>query len=280
LRRLFENKVFIISLVVILLFVLAALTANENGKLNVFRNAFSVPLNPLQRGIKSVGDSIKGTINFFRDARTSQQENAELKKKLQEAERDLEKVYRLEKENEDLKKLLSFKDQFIQELVGCNVTSKDAGNWFEIFTIDRGSKDGIAVNDPVINANGLVGRVSRVDLLSSKVVSIIDTESSVSARLSKSRDLVILKGDAQLRMDGLCRLDYIPPDVEVSVGDKVETSGMSSLYPKGIIIGEIIQVIKNEGQYDYYAIVKPAVDFRRLEEIAVIKMIQEVSEEQ
>lgn len=279
-RRLFENKVFIISLVVILLFVLAALTANENGKLNVFRNAFSVPLNPLQRGIKSVGDSIKGTINFFRDARTSQQENAELKKKLQEAERDLEKVYRLEKENEDLKKLLSFKDQFIQELVGCNVTSKDAGNWFEIFTIDRGSKDGIAVNDPVINANGLVGRVSRVDLLSSKVVSIIDTESSVSARLSKSRDLVILKGDAQLRMDGLCRLDYIPPDVEVSVGDKVETSGMSSLYPKGIIIGEIIQVIKNEGQYDYYAIVKPAVDFRRLEEIAVIKMIQEVSEEQ
>ena len=274
-RRLFENKVFIISLVVILLFVLAALTANENGKLNVFRNAFSVPLNPLQRGIKSVGDSIKGTINFFRDARTSQQENAELKKRLQEAERDLEKVYRLEKENEDYKKLLSFKDQFIQELVGCNVTSKDAGNWFEIFTIDRGSKDGIAVNDPVINANGLVGRVSRVDLLSSKVISIIDTESSVSARLSKSRDLVILKGDAQLRMDGLCRLDYIPPDVEVSVGDKVETSGMSSLYPKGIIIGEIIQVIKNEGQYDYYAIVKPAVDFRRLEEVAVIKMIQE-----
>ena len=274
-RRLFENKVFIISLVVISLFVLAALTAKENGKLNVFRNVFSVPLNPLQRGIKSVGDSIKGTINFFRDARTSQQENAELKKRLQEAERDLEKVYRLEKENEDYKKLLSFKDQFIQELVGCNVTSKDVGNWFEIFTIDRGSKDGIAVNDPVINANGLVGRVSRVDLLSSKVISIIDTESSVSARLSKSRDLVILKGDAQLRMDGLCRLDYIPPDVEVSVGDKVETSGMSSLYPKGIIIGEIIQVIKNEGQYDYYAIVKPAVDFRRLEEIAVIKMIQE-----
>jgi len=96
LRRLFENKVFIISLVVISLFVLAALTAKENGKLNVFRNVFSVPLNPLQRGIKSVGDSIKGTINFFRDARTSQQENAELKKRLQEAERDLEKVYRLE----------------------------------------------------------------------------------------------------------------------------------------------------------------------------------------
>lgn len=279
-RRLFENKVFIISLVVVILFILAALTAGEDSKLNVVRNVLSVPLNPLQKGIQVVGDKIKDSINFFREVRTAREKNVELEKKLQEAERELEKVYRLEKENENLKSLLSFKEQFTQELVGCDITSKDSGNWFEIFTINRGSKDGIAVNDPVINANGLVGRVSRVDLLSSKVVSIIDTESSVSARLSKSRDLVILKGDAQLRMEGLCRLDYIPPDVEVSVGDKVETSGMSSLYPKGIIIGEIIQVIKNEGQYDYYAIVKPAVDFRRLEEVAVIKMTGGAEEDQ
>lgn len=271
-RRIFESKVFIISMVVVLLFVLAALTAGESSKFNVVRNVLSVPLNPLQRGIKAVGSKIKDSINFFRDVRTAREENAELIKKLMEAERELEKVYRLENENENLKNLLSFKEQFTQEMIGCNITSKDAGNWFEIFTIDRGSKDGIAINDPVINANGLVGRVSRVDLLSSKVVSIIDTESSVSARLSKSRDLVILKGDAQLRIEGLCRLDYIPPDVEVTVGDKVETSGMSSLYPKGIIIGEITRIIKNEGQFDYYAIVKPAVDFRRLEEVAVIKM--------
>ena len=161
-------------------------------------------------------------------------------------ESELDKVYRLQKENENLKKLLSFKEQFTQETVGCNIISKDSGILFEIFTIDRGSKDGISVNDPVLNADGLVGRVSRVDLLSSKVVSIIDTESSVSARLSKSRDLVILRGDAELRTEGLCRLDYVPPDVEISVGDKVETSGMSSLYPKGVIIGEIVQVIKNE----------------------------------
>jgi rod shape-determining protein MreC len=280
LRRLFENKVFVISLVIVLLFVLAALTAGEDSKLNAVRNILSVPLNPLQKGINAVGDKIKDTVNFFKDAKTAIDENIELEKKLQEAQRELEKVHMVEKENENLKRLLSFKEQFTQEMVGCNVISKDSGNWFEIFTIDRGSKDGIAVNDPVINSNGLIGRVSRVDLLSSKVVSIIDTESSVSARLSKSRDLVILKGDAQLRMEGLCRLDYIPPGIQVSVGEKVETSGMSSLYPKGIIIGEVIQIIKNEGQYDYYAIVKPAVDFQRLEEVAVIKLTREGDGEQ
>lgn len=271
-RRIFGNKVFIISLVVILLLTLAALTAGEDSKLNAVRNILSVPLSPLQKGIGTVADKIKDSVNFFREVRTAREENAELRKKVQQMEHELDMVYRLQKENENLKKLLSFKEQFTQETAGCNIIAKDSGNLFESFTIDRGSRDGISVNDPVIDANGLVGRVSRVDLLSSKVVSIIDTESSVSARLSRSRDLVILRGDAQLSTEGLCRLDYIPPDVEVSVGDKVETSGMSSLYPKGIIIGEIIKVVKNEGQFDYYAIVKPAVDFRRLEEVVVIKV--------
>lgn len=271
-RRVFGKKILIVSLVIILVLVLAALTATENSKFNAVRNILSVPLTPLQKGIGTVADKIRDSINFFREARTAREENQELKKQIQQMEQELENVYRLQKENENLRKLLSFKEQFTYDTVGCNIIAKDSGNLFETFTIDRGSKDGISVNDPVINANGLVGRVARVDLLSSKVVSIIDTESSVSARLSKSRDLVILRGDAKLRTEGLCRLDYIPPDVEVSVGDKVETSGMSSLYPKGIIIGEIVQVVKNEGQFDYYAIVKPAVDFRRLEEVVVIKV--------
>ncbi|AGI38417.1 MreC [Thermoclostridium stercorarium subsp. stercorarium DSM 8532] len=255
-----------------LIFVLAALTAGENSRMNVVRNVLTVPLSPLQKGIVGVSNWVKDSINFFREVRTAREENKELKKKLQQMEQELENVYRLQKENENLRKLLDFKEQFTQEIVGCNIIAKDSGNLFETFTIDRGSRDGISVNDPVINANGLVGRVAKVDLFTSKVVSIIDTESSVSARLSKSRDLVILRGDSQLRTQGLCRLDYIPPDVEVAVGDTVETSGLSSIYPKGIIIGEIVQIVKNEGQFDYYAIVKPAVDFRRLEEVVVIKV--------
>ena len=109
-RRLFENKVFIISLVVVILFILAALTAGEDSKLNVVRNVLSVPLNPLQKGIQVVGDKIKDSINFFREVRTAREKNVELEKKLQEAERELEKVYRLEKENENLKSLLSLKN--------------------------------------------------------------------------------------------------------------------------------------------------------------------------
>lgn len=271
-RRFFGNKIFIIILVIVFLLILVVFTAGENSKLSVVRNVLTVPLKPLQKAINGIGTGIKDTIRFFQEARTAASENEELRKRIEEMERELEEVYRLKKENEELKNILSFKEQFTQEMVGCNVISKDAGNWFETFTIDRGSTDGIHVNDPVLNSRGLVGRVSKVDLLSSRVVSIIDPESSVSARLSESRDQVIVKGDAQLRVKGLCRLDYIPPDVEVKVGDKVETSGMSSMYPKGIVIGEIVEVVKDEGQFDYYAIIKPSVDFRRLEEVTVIKV--------
>jgi len=157
------------------------------------------------------------------------------------------------------------------EPVGCTIIAKDPGNWFEVFTINRGSKDGIEINAPVITAYGLVGRVSQVDLFTSKVTSIIDMDSTVAARVSRSRDILIVRGDAALRNSGLCRMDYISPEVDIMPGDIIETSGLGGIYPKGIIIGQVKEVIRNEGQYDSYAIITPVVDFKRLEEVIVLK---------
>ena len=159
-------------------------------------------------------------MNFFREIRTAREENQELKKKIEQMEQELEK-YTGEKENEDLRKILSFKEQFTQETVGCNIIAKDSGNLFETFTINRGSRDGISVNDPVINANGLVGRVSRVDLFTSKVVSIIDTESSVSARLSRTRDLVILRAIPSSGWKACAAWTIYPPTWRFRSGTKV-----------------------------------------------------------
>jgi TatD DNase family protein len=87
LRRLFGNKLFIISVVLVLLFVLAAMTAGENSRLNVIRNVISVPLKPLQTGINAIGGKIKDTVHFFKDIRTARAENAELKIKIREMSR-------------------------------------------------------------------------------------------------------------------------------------------------------------------------------------------------
>lgn len=271
-RRFFTSKIFIISLIVVLLLVLAAVSHNEKSRVNIISNIISIPAVPMQKAVFFIDEKITSFISYFEDVKAIREENEQLKQKLSQLEQDVRDIERLRKENKELRDALNFKDQYEEyEFMGANIIAKDPGNWFDVFTIDRGSKDGIEENSPVITAYGLVGRVSKIDAFTSKVISIIDMDSNVSARLSKSRDLIVVRGDMELRNKGLCRADYIPPDVDVLPGDTVETSGIGGIFPKGIIIGKVVKVVQNEGQYDSYAIIEPVVDFKRLEDVIVLK---------
>lgn len=257
---------------VVLLLTLAVLSYSEESKATVIGNIISVPAAPIQSAIAFLSDKVRSFFDFFRDVKQTKEINEELSRKVNELEQELLVMERLQKENDELRDAFNFKSQFEDyDMVGSSIIAKDPGNWFDVFTIDRGSKDLLTIDSPVITAYGLVGRVSRTDLITSKVVSIIDLDSTVSARLSKSRDTVVVRGDINLLTQGLCRADYIPPDAQVSPGDTVETSGLGGIYPKGIIIGKIEKVVKNEGQYDSYAIIRPVVDFKRLEDVFVLK---------
>jgi len=83
--------------------------------------------------------------------------------------------------------------------------------------------------------------------------------------------LVFVKGDLQLKNQGLCRLDNIFPDMDIAVGDTIETSGLGGIYPKGIIIGKVKEVRRKTNDLNRYAIIEPAVDFKRLEEVFVLE---------
>lgn len=275
-RRILTNKIFILVLIVILLLALAAVSYSEKSGVNIIGNIISVPAAPLQRAFSFVSEKVGDFFDYFEDVKKTQTENEELLKRISELEQQILDIEKLEKENKMLKDALNFKDQYDEyDFIGSSIIAKDPGNWFEVFTINRGSKDKILPDSPVITAYGLVGRVSKVDLLSSRVVSIIDMDSTISARLSKTRDLIVVRGDVELKSKGLCRADYIPPNADVMPGDTVETSGLGGIYPKGIIIGKIVSVISNEGQYDSYAIIEPVVDFKRLEDVIVLKKKQQ-----
>lgn len=271
-RRLLKSKAFIIALVVVIILALAAASASEGSRIKAVGNIISVPIAPLQSVISFMSKQIAGIFDYFKDVKATKAENEELMQRISELEKENRELERLQRENKELRDALNFLDQMESfEPIGCTIIAKDPGNWFEVFTINRGSKDGIEINSPVITAYGLVGRVSEVDLFTSKVVSIIDMDSTVAARVSSSRDVVIVRGDASLRNSGLCRMDYISPDMDVMPGDIIETSGLGGIYPKGIIIGQVKEVIRNEGQFDAYAIINPVVDFKRLEEVIVLK---------
>ena len=272
--RLFQNKFFLMAAITLAVLVVMGISAKQDSGVNRVGNLVSIPLSPIQKFLSSAGQKIEAGLSFFKDINAIKEENEYLKIKINELEKERRELLEYREKIEELKKALNLKDRFDDyELIGANVIAKDPGNWFNIFKIDIGSKDGIMCDFPVLTAaNGLVGRVMTADYTSSKIITIIDADSIVSGWISKAGGgPVRVKGDIALKDEGLCRMDYIPTDVNVEVGDIVETSGLGGIYPKGIVIGEVKEVRKTSGDLNRYAIIKPVVDFKRLGEVFVLK---------
>lgn len=270
--RLFKNKIFLIVFITIVTLVVIGLSSIQNNKINYLGDIFSTILSPFQRFINYSDKKINDFFAHFEEVGKLREENEILKRTVTELVYENEKLIDLKIKNEELRKALDIKDQYSSmDMVGANIIAKDMGNWFDIFTIDRGTKDGISNDYPIVTSSGLVGRVMQTDLFTSKVISIIDEDSSISARLSKTSDIVVIKGDRKLKDQGLCIMNYIPADVDISAGDRVETSGMGGIYPKGILIGKVKEVRQRTNELDRYAIIEPVVDFKRLEEVFILK---------
>lgn len=270
--RLFRNKVF--WLVIITTFCLAAfsVTSKSRDKLTFYENATSYIYVPIQKGLSYVSYNIQGLLTYFNDAKSLSAENKVLKDRIARLEEENRKLQGLEEENKRLQEILGIKGSFEEyDMVTSRIIAKEAGNWFNIFTIDKGTKDGITANMTVMTPRGLVGYTISSTPNSSKVMAVIDSESYVSARLSKSRDLVGVRGDLALKESGLVRMVYIPAGVEVSPGDTIETSGMGGVFPAGILIGKVKSMDNDKPQLMRSAVVQPNVDFKRLEEVVVLK---------
>jgi rod shape-determining protein MreC len=273
-----KNKVFLLILATLVLLVVMGISSNAGSKVNWIGNVISVPLSPVQNFFSYVGQKIDDGLGFFKDISAVKEENERLKARVSELEQENRELAASREENLELREALNLKgifDNYV--MIGGNVIAKDAGNWFNIFKIDVGIKDGVSIGDgveyPVLNASkGLVGRILTTDLTSSKVISLIDEDSAVSGWIAKpGGGHVIVKGDLSLKEKGLCRMDYIPVEVDVSVNDIIETSGLGGIYPKGIIIGKVVEIKKTSSELNKYAIIEPAVDFKKLEEVFVLK---------
>ena len=261
-------------LATIVLIVIMGVSFSNKDILKSARNIITVPLSPLQKFFLSTGQKIEHFFFTFKEIKTLKEENEKLKIRLNELEKENRELIEYRDKIEELKEALKLKSQFEDyELIGANIIAIDAGNWFNVFTIDIGKKDGIDSDYPVITSTkGLVGRVLSSDLTSSKVVSIIDEDSVVSCWLSKSGGgHVIVKGDLTLKEQGFCVMHNIPLNVDVAVDDVVETSGLGGIYPKGILVGRVKEIRQASNEPDRYGVIEPEVDFKRLQEVFVLK---------
>lgn len=272
LLRLFKNKVFLLLLTTIILFIVIGVTAKEDSKLHWVSNLLNSAVSPVQKAFSGSARKVDSTISFFKDSKAIKEENNKLKARIDELEKANNELQGLKEKNTELMAALDLKKQLDDfEMVGANIIANDAGNWFNTFTVDRGTNDGVKRDSTVVSSKGLVGRVSVCGPFTSKVVSIIDVDSTVAARVTKTGYNVIVKGDINLKDKGLCRLEIKDAEAQISVGDNIETSGLGMLFPKGIIVGKVKEIRQINSELNRYAIIEPVVDFNRMDEVFVLK---------
>ena len=177
---------------------------------------------------------------------------------------------------EDLLDLLALSEKYPSyDMTGARIIGKDAGNWYDTFTINKGSVDGIKKDMNVVAGNGLVGIVTQVNANSAVVRSIIDDASNVSGMISKNRDICIVNGDLTLMDSGLLDVELITKGSTVVKGDEVVTSYISDKYLPGLLIGYISDVTENDTELTLSAKLTPTVDFQHLSNVLVIKQLKE-----
>ncbi len=162
--------------------------------------------------------------------------------------------------------LLKFKRELVYSSVVANIIGREPSHWNSTMIIDRGEEEGIQQGMPVVNAAGVVGKIAEVSRGISKVILLTDPQFSVAALIQGPRESGLVSGT----LKGICRMRYIREDAKIQIGDKVITSKLSSSFPEGLLIGEVVVVNDHSKKPTVECLIEPFVEFSQIEEVLVI----------
>ena len=265
-----QTEILGVIITLVILILLIFLSNVETNKLSYLESVASSIVNPIQRIAIDIKNKIQGNSAYFSNMDNIIAENEELREKNSELETQLRELEKIKADNNTLKEYMNLSEKYSSyDTVPAYVINKDVSNYSSTLILNVGAKDGITENMTVIADKGLVGHVISVAEKTCKVQVIIDSASTVSSMISTTSESIICKGT--LDNDQILRASYIPTGAELIQGDNVYTSGVGGIYPKGIIIGTIKEIITTSNITDRYAIVETSVDFSKVDSVLVIK---------
>ncbi|MCI0354340.1 MAG: rod shape-determining protein MreC [Acidobacteria bacterium] len=227
-------------------------------------------ITPAERAFLRVRDGVVNAWLNYVDLRGVRQENRELRGQLDRMQMERAQLEHEAGEGRRLEALLQFKQQFPAETVAARVIGSSGSEHSNLIYIDRGASDGLSAGMAVITPQGVVGKVTEVFPHTAQVLEIRDASSGVGVVLEKSRLRAVLKGAG----GGATQVRFVMSDEKVEVGERVVTTGGDRIFPRGMAVGTVISVASSDEVFLSIA-VKPAVDFQRLEEVLVIKRMEE-----
>lgn len=251
--------------------ILLSFTLNiSGGPLNTVAGYVFIPM---QKGINTVGLWISDKADNLKNLKEVMAENEELQRQVDALTTELNTIKLEQYELENLRELLELDQKYPSyEKVAASVIGKDGGNWFNNFTIDKGSDDGIEEDMNVIAGSGLVGIVTEVGPNFAKVAAIINDTNKVSGMVTTTSDNLIVNGSLQrMNEDMVIEFSNLNDSKDaVVVGDPVVTSYVSDQYQQGILIGYISSLQKDSNNLTKSGTITPAVDFEHIHEVLVI----------
>lgn len=270
----------ILGIITLFCGVLIALSFTTDLMAGPLRYVAGGVITPIQSGMNELGTWIAEKGEYLFRTTDLRLENESLQKKVADLTAENSELLQDHEEYERLKELLELKDEYDEyPTVAARVVAKDSGNWFHVFTINKGSRHGIEENMNVIASGGLVGIVTSVGPNWATVRSIIDDYSNVSAEITSTSDRCIIAGNLKLIDEGKISLVKLTDaDDKVTVGDKVVTSETSERFLPGILIGYVSEIGMDANNLTKSGAITPVADFRHLHEVLVITKLKNTEE--
>lgn len=219
------------------------------------------------RALAGVQDGIGQAWNHYMALQGVEEENRQLRKELEYLEGQNNQLREAAAATERLTALLEFKTQALPTMIAAQVVGRDTGNWYRTIILNKGRSDGIEPDMGVITSAGVVGRVVKTTAATSVVLLVTDPNNAIAGLIQRTRDEGIVEGTTE----GMAHLKYIPLLSSVRPGDRVVTSGLVGGFPRGLAIGTISKIDKEEGALFQSAELTPEVDANRVEEVLVIQ---------
>lgn len=260
-----------IRFVILGLAALVLMALQVTGRLEPIQSAVTQLTSPAQVGTTGVTESVADAVDFLFELRQLRQRNAELQQINDSLLVENFELREVERENQSLREMLDFAQtrpgldlrgaQIVARVIG-----RESNNFLDYIMLDLGQQHGVTVGMSVLTDQGLVGRISEVTDTTSKVLLITDSSSAINAILQSSR----LNGVVRGTPSGDLVMDYIPQGAQFSIGEVVLSSGLGGRVPKGIPIGQVIEIRQRDIDVFQQAVVEPTVDFQRLELVMIV----------
>ena len=258
-----------VGLLFLVLAGLSYLTSDPRAAISGPESVLREVMTPVQTGFTATARWITSAVETAGSIGRLQEDNRLLRQELAALRAEMQALEEYRRENERLREIMGIREHFPRRIVVAQVVARPYNQWFSSVTLNRGARDGLRPGLPVVNAQGVVGHVESVTANTARVLLLTDTKSAVGGMVVGSEVPVLVEGTG----DPAGREALVRPLVwgsTLAEGDRVVTSGLSQIFPKGLPIGELESVSEDALGLKQQAILRPYVDFNRLDWVTVI----------